>query len=426
MSLNEFNQLHNEIRSFRDNLKKDNTARRQDISVTNRKLQELYKIKIVKRQLEDKYADSNREPENVDIINEIITKLNVKITEIENHLESRKKESKLDICDPTGSINTSSDHNSHTPKLLTMSENFDFKTAATLLHKLDGKIESVHQLIQGIELYEPTLCPAAKPLLLNYVLKVCIPYNDKIRFQSTYAESKSLIADLQKVFLPKHSAPALLFQMQNCKQNNKSIDQYGQLIAELMAKLTLAQAGNANENIEIFRKENEKVAIDVFARGIQNSELRTIIKAQNYQTLNEAINAAKEESVQSPHESAVFHYNNYNNQRRENKHKYYHPRNKPNNRSNSNNFQNNKKHSECNYRQNQNFRGGNANYRGRSRTFYKSNNNNSNKNRSNYQRPNTQQRQFKNQGNVYTVNVLDEPQPSTSDARAEQTFFREQ
>ncbi|KAF5276065.1 hypothetical protein FQA39_LY00861 [Lamprigera yunnana] len=63
-----------------------------------------------------------------------------------------------------------------------------------------------------------------------------------------------------------------------------------------MADLTIAQAGDNGEAIATFREANEKIAIDVFTRGIRNREVRTVTRARNFKSLSEVINAAKKKT----------------------------------------------------------------------------------------------------------------------------------
>lgn len=63
----------------------------------------------------------------------------------------------------------------------------------------------------------------------------------------------------------------------------------------MLVNLTLAQAEGDDNAMKILTNVNEKVAINTFANGLRNRELRTIIKARNYQSLKAAIGGAKDE-----------------------------------------------------------------------------------------------------------------------------------
>ncbi|KAF5280001.1 hypothetical protein FQA39_LY05382 [Lamprigera yunnana] len=93
------------------------------------------------------------------------------------------------------------------------------------------------------------------------------------------------------------SSTALVTQLQQTKQRNLNIDEYGRSIESLLADLTIAQAGDNEEAIATFSEANEKIAIDAFTRGICNREVRIVTRARNFKSLSEAINVAKEESV---------------------------------------------------------------------------------------------------------------------------------
>ncbi|KAG5862307.1 hypothetical protein JTB14_017305 [Gonioctena quinquepunctata] len=75
---------------------------------------------------------------------------------------------------------------------------------------------------------------------------------------------------------------ALSFHMHDSKQRNCSIDEFGKSIEELLVDLTITQADGNQNAIQVLRGVNEKIAINAFVNGLQNSELRTIIKSRNY------------------------------------------------------------------------------------------------------------------------------------------------
>ncbi|KAK9878620.1 hypothetical protein WA026_022881 [Henosepilachna vigintioctopunctata] len=181
------------------------------------------------------------------------------------------------------------------------------KTASSMLPKLDEKIETIHHLIEGIELYESALDQIDKPLLVNYVLKACIRHVEKIRLKQSYNSVDESIADIKTHFLPKQSASALAARLQACQQGSTDIEEYGRSI-EMMSELTIAQAGNDARALEIFKGAKEKIAVDVFARGIKNFETRTVIKSRNFNKLSDAINAEKEEAVLHQQNASVLHF----------------------------------------------------------------------------------------------------------------------
>ncbi|KAK9877278.1 hypothetical protein WA026_017670 [Henosepilachna vigintioctopunctata] len=265
MSLREiYQKLNNDLRTFRDNLRKDNTARRTDEEVINRKFKDLDKFKDylaqVDKKFDQKVIDKEINDSSIEQILEIKDQINDKINNSLKILSTRRQETQA------------TDH-----KIMT--EQFNFRTASSLLPKLDGKIETIHHLIEGIELYESALDQINKPLLVNYVLKACIGHVEKIRLKQSYNSVDELIADIKTHFLPKQSASALAARLQACQQGSTDIEEYGRSIEILMSELTIAQAGNDARALEIFKGANEKIAVDVFARGIKNFKTRTIIKS---------------------------------------------------------------------------------------------------------------------------------------------------
>lgn len=72
-----------------------------------------------------------------------------------------------------------------------------------------------------------------------------------------------------------------------------------------MVDFTITRQGaNPNSQVsEIIRMENEKLAKDVFAKGIYNREIRTILKDRNYEKLSQT---AEEEVNSANNNSAIY------------------------------------------------------------------------------------------------------------------------
>ncbi|KAK9887267.1 hypothetical protein WA026_021119 [Henosepilachna vigintioctopunctata] len=237
------------------------------------------------------------------------------------------------------------------------------KTASSLLPKLDGKIETIHHLIEGIELYESALDQINKPLLVNYVLKACIGHVEKIRLKQSYNSVDELIADIKTHFLPKQSASALAARLQACQQGSTDIEEYGRSIEILMPELTIAQAGNDARALEIFKGANEKIAVDVFARGIKNFETRTIIKSRNFNKLSDAIIAAKEEAVLHQQNASVLHFKDQYRGQGRGRGRFFNNRGRQNFKGRGT-FNNNHNNGNINYNSNYNQKSRQNNYRG--------------------------------------------------------------
>lgn len=205
-----------------------------------------------------------------------------------------------------------------------MAEKFDLKTAAGLIPQMDGSESTTKQLIDAIGLYDSLLDNDGKKLLTNYILKLKLSESAKIRLKQTYASNQLLIADLRSHFIATKSISALSVQLNNAKQHSLSIDQFGRSLEEMLVDLTLTQADGNEGHVNILRGVNEKIAINSFANGLNNPNLKTIIKARNYSSLNDAIRGAKDEELAVGNPKPIFHINtHYNRGRGKNRYNQY-------------------------------------------------------------------------------------------------------
>lgn len=309
-----------------------------------------------------------------------------------------------------------------------MAEKFDLKTAASIIPLMDNSENSIKQLIDAIQLYHDMLDANGKKHLISYVLKTRLSQNAKIRLSQQYENIDTLFADLRKHFITQKSPVAISVKLHNSKQLGKSIDDFGKTIEQLFVDLTLAQSQEKVENFKILEEVNEKLAINAFTNGLNNSELKTIIKARNYKKLNEVIRATLDENEQmqmhSQHSNMLHMHKNRGNSRPQftnSRGRFFHAGNRnfatnynrqnfhynSNNSGtkNANNFNNQRGFSRNNYRRNFNH---NANHFNQNRRF------------NNNPRVNTMQAQQSEVGQT-SVNQVN----STTQAQnAELTFFR--
>lgn len=181
-------------------------------------------------------------------------------------------------------------------RLCTM-DNFDIKTAASLLPISDGSQSSVKQLIDNIEMYSSLLDSAGKLLLINFVLKTRLPESAKLRLSASYTSINDLVKDMRSHLLTKKSFTSLQSQLLKCNQNRKPIDDFGTELEKLFTDLTISQADGNEDNYRILFPLNEKLAIKRFCDGLSDRRLSTIIAARNYGCLKDAIRAAKDEEL---------------------------------------------------------------------------------------------------------------------------------
>lgn len=311
---NEFRYLLEEVRVFHRNLNKDNVERKTSEEVTRRKLRKLDKFKDSYKQLVELFNRSDADPKIREEIKAYTVSINKYFEGIKYNLESRlvkirteqAEHSEGNLSSIKSDIKTDSTDSDCSDESENMSEKFDLRTAAGLLPVMDGTENTTKQLIDAIELYDALLDAAGKKLLTTYVLKTRLSQSAKIRLNSAYTTNVNLVDDLRNYFITKKSVPFLSVQLSSAKQNGKSVEEFGKTIEELMVDLTITQA-DGNENVvTILREVNEKLAIHSFANGLQNQDLRTIIKARNYNRLNEAIQGAKDE-VLPKRDAQVFH-----------------------------------------------------------------------------------------------------------------------
>lgn len=288
-TLHNFKLLYEQIKTFKSNRIKDNQEVRTNIECTNKKLKELEQILLKFRKLQ---ADISIQKLEVDIVGEI----KEYATAIETVIDQVRK-----ILDDRLLIN------------INMDQDFCLKTAGSLLPSMDGTEETTKQLIDSIRLYAELLKTNHIKYLINYVVKTRLSENAKVRLKKKYDSVELLLNDLRDNFITVKSASTLSYQLHQVNQLNKSLDEYGSEVEQLLSNLTLAQANNDDEALQTLRPVNEQIAISSFCNGLKNHELRTIVKARNCKTLKDAISTAKNEDKNKPSTSNIYHFNRYRN-----------------------------------------------------------------------------------------------------------------
>lgn len=287
--LEPFINIYEEVRVFKRNLKKDNQDRRSNLAVYNQNCNYLENIKKDFAEVKLAFNSAEKNKEDVEKAKKYVASINSYILEIIDILKDRQDRLENYSANDNIENNLSSGN---------MSE-FDLRTASSLLPQMEDSENSVKQLMDAIELYDSFLNADGKKLLINYVLKVKLSQNAKMRLKNSYNNTNDLIGDMKKHLLTKKSAAALSNQLHTAKQNNKTIDEFGKSLEELMLNLTLAESSNEAET-RILTATNEKLAINAFANGLRDNNLKIIVKSRNYTTLREAIVGAMEEDISRP------------------------------------------------------------------------------------------------------------------------------
>lgn len=174
---------------------------------------------------------------------------------------------------------------------------FDLKTACNLIPVMDNNENTSKRIIDSVEMYSEMLSDSGKKLLIKFVLKSRLSENAKLRLSTEYSSISDLVKDLRKCLLTKKSFTAIQSRLQSINQGWRTIDQYGAEIEKLFSDLTISQADGNTESYAVLKPLNEKIAIKRFSDGLRDSRLSTIIAARNYEHLNEAIQAAKDEEL---------------------------------------------------------------------------------------------------------------------------------
>lgn len=298
----EIQYLFEELKVFHRNLNKDNNTRRKDIRIINCKLKKLDKFKDIYANLKNSLNKLVLDSELRDQVRGYANAIDKQLGAIQTVLKERSQELATELPSvssvrPTRLSESSISSISEDECTEIMAEKFDLRTAASLLPVMDNTENGTKQLIDAIELYDALLDAASQKLLTNYILKKCLSQSAKIRLNSAYTSNDELVADLKKHFFSKKSLSALTVQLNNAKQGSKTIDQFGKSVEELLVDLTITQSNGNQDAIKILRPINEKIAINTFANGLRNSDLKTIVKARDYAILGDAIQGAKDEEI---------------------------------------------------------------------------------------------------------------------------------
>lgn len=318
--MSEFHNLLDRVQKLKSLISKDNQQSRESLERTSNKLAELNNIKTEFRELKIKFNAKAASLDKVqfETVKATVEQINKTISEYENILQERLKNinSKLESVKEEVA-KTEAFNLSDTSELVNMGEKFDLRTAASLLPQLDGQESTTKRLIDAIELYRDLLDEDGKIFLITYILKTRLSENAKLRLEKTYNNVNNLIKDMRIHLLATKSEAVLSSELHSAKQKGKTIDEFGKNIETLLSELTISQAKGDDNATTILKRANEKIAINTFVNGLQNSELRTIIKARNYTSLKETITGALEENqnlspTREPPQSNIFHIRGHN------------------------------------------------------------------------------------------------------------------
>lgn len=177
----------------------------------------------------------------------------------------------------------------------TTMEKFNLKVALSLLPVMSDEIHNTRQLIDAIDYYRTIIDNDSQAQLISFVLKSRLSQAAKLKLGTDYKNVSALLTDMRERLLPKKSASALQKQLLNVKQNDLSVDDFGKTLSEMFVDLTLSQSEGDAEKYNILKGINERQAIRQFSEGLRNRRIGTIISAQKFENLKDAIQAAVDE-----------------------------------------------------------------------------------------------------------------------------------
>lgn len=273
-------ELYNELLEVRRYLIKIGPARRKG-DILGVKLNE---AKIIINQyntyLENITKVKRTDEDEENVITEYCEKLNSLYSEI------------LKLCQPRDTLSD------------TLKMDFDLKVALNLLPVMNDEIANTRQLVDGIDYYSSVLDTKFHSKLINFVLKSRLSQGAKLRLASNYDSVSQLLTEMKRILLPQKSANSLQKQLLNLRQDELSIDDFGKKLSEMFVDLTISQSDGNSTKYDILKSINEKQAIKQFSDGLRNRRISTIISAQKFDCLKDAIQAAVDEDSSTSNASA--------------------------------------------------------------------------------------------------------------------------
>lgn len=315
MEAKELRYLLEELKVFHRNLLKDPVERRTKEKYITRKVARFIRLKENYIEVKNEFNSASYSSEIIKTAKQYAESIDHYLVALEKLFLDRLGQGTLDLVKSRISTTLKQYSDSETEaeanfgrvdknSELIMAEKFDLRTAASLLPIMDSSEVVIRRLVEGITFYDALLGHEDKKLLTKYVLTTRLSQSAKIRLET----NELLVRAIEENFLPKRSVSLLSVRLSNARQGTKSIDNFGKFIEELMLNLTIAQANGERETMGFLADINEKLAINSFANGLNNNNLRTILKARNYSKLSDVIRGAlDEESLSRDSTQQLYH-----------------------------------------------------------------------------------------------------------------------
>lgn len=270
--MNSINEYINELKRLKLNLKKSKNR----IYEESYKIEKLERLAILKQSEED-FCRNNDSSDS----EELGTEFDELHRELKNTIE------KLNV--KTEVIRQDWQEDSF-PKMAS----FDISMVGKNLHVFKGSFRDLEDFVAQAELLHDLLKEEDKSIFIKYV------YNFKLTAQvrsilgrsnrpTTFNELKS---SLEKAFPNPRTLQQVLTELGTTKQNNSTISDFREKIAELSDQLNNFEIGGltnpTQESKDAIYKMGDSVALNVFMKGV-NIEYQPLLLANMPKTFNEAV-----------------------------------------------------------------------------------------------------------------------------------------
>lgn len=254
---------------------------------------------------------------------------------------------------------------------------FDIKTATALIQTYDGSPSGLDAFIDSVALLGD-LTPAALTATAIKFLKTRL--NGKARTAlPPNPQSLNEITDAIKQACKSSETPDTLLAKLKATKNKGDQQKFCDEVEEISQKLSTLYV-DSKIPVEVANKMATKAGVETLINGITNAELKIILKANEFGTIQKAIQKINE--TQPVQTAQIFTYKTQNSRGR-GRGNYANNFQSPNNRSGY--FQNNRSYQGNNYFQNSNNTRGNNRGQYNHRGYYRGNYTNNGRNhKSNY------------------------------------------
>jgi hypothetical protein len=277
--------------------------------------------------------------------------------------------------------------------IMTTASTFDLKTATSLVQNYDGSPKGLDSFIDSVNLLNELTNPANIATAIKFI-KTRVSGKARLAFP-TNATTIAQITTAIKEACEYIESPELVLSKLKALKNKGDQQKFCDEVEALTQKLASVYVTQKIPT-DVANKMATKSGVEVLIKGVSNTELKTILKARDFETIQKAVQKINE--VNAEPSTQILYVQHHRRRGRQN-----YGSNSQNNYNR--NYGNNNRGFGYNNRPNSNYRGnarGNPNFRGNSRGNYQNGRNfyNQNQNRNGhnvfYAQGNPQQEQLPN------------------------------